>query len=131
MESNRRKFLQMAGIAPAAAVTGTLAASPPPVSGAVALTREAFARCKGQDFRFSVDPLEPVDAKLVEVEPLPNPRTRTDDARSFRLVFEAAPGKALDQASYRVDHPQFGNFVLFISPNDAEGHVAEAIFNLV
>lgn len=131
MESNRRKFLQMAGIAPAAAVTGGLASAASAPKGGVALTREAFSRCTGQRFVFSESPVESVGAKLVEIEALRNAKSGIDDGRSFRLLFEADQGASLKQMTYRVEHAQFGSFAMFVSPNDVEGRVAEAIFNVL
>jgi hypothetical protein len=38
---------------------------------------------------------------------------------------------SLGQQTFPVSHPRLGRFTLFVSPNDAEGRVVEAIFNRV
>jgi hypothetical protein len=126
MKNGRREFLRAAGLAPAAAVTGlaATAAHAAPVVGE--LRRSHFAPLAGERFEFEQDVFEKVGARLAHVAPLPR---AADGERSFRLLFEAEDGKRLAQGSWRVTHPALGTQVVFLSPNDAEGRVAEAVFN--
>jgi hypothetical protein len=124
MKSSRRAFLKSAGFAPAVAVTGLSTAATVPVAGE--LRREHFEPLEGERFVFEQDVFEKVAATLHAAAPLEEAR---DGDRSFRLVFEAEPGKRLAQGSYRVTHAAIGTVVMFVSPNDAEGRVSEAVFN--
>lgn len=126
MKNGRRAFLQAAGIAPAAAVAGFAAAAPRAATPKGELRRSDFAPFAGERFEFAQDMFDKVGAKLASAAPLG--RT-ADGERSFRLLFEADAGKRLAQGTWRVSHPALGTVVMFVSPNDAEGRLAEAIFN--
>jgi hypothetical protein len=126
MKNSRRAFLQAAGFAPAVAVTGFAAAAPRAAGDAGELRRSHFAPLAGERFEFEQDVFDKVGAKLASATPLVH---ATDGERSFRLLFEAETGKRLAEGSWRVTHPALGTVVMFVSPNDAEGRVAEAIFN--
>lgn len=126
MKNGRRAFLQAAGIAPAAAVTGLAAASPRVASVTGELRRSHFSPLAGERFEFEQDVFAKVGARLAGATPLPG---AADGERSFRLLFEAQAGQKLAQGSWRVTHPALGTVVMFVSPNDADGRVAEAIFN--
>jgi hypothetical protein len=123
MMSSRRAFLKSAGFAPAVAVTG-LSAAAAPFAGE--LCRAHFEPLAGERFVFEQDVFEKVAATLRAAVPLEEAR---DGNRCFRLVFEAEPCKRLAQGSYRVTHAAIGTVVMFVSPNDAEGRLSEAVFN--
>ena len=127
MKSGRRTFLQLASIAPTSLVAG-VGAAPARASGA-ALTRSSFAPLVGEDFAFEKSALETTNARLVGVEDLEGMIPGQDREGAFRLLFRSAAGQALAQETFSVSHPRLGRFALFVSPNDAEGRVAEAIFN--
>ncbi len=126
MKQGRRAFLQAAGIAPAAAVTGlaATAASAAVVSGE--LRRAHFEPLVGERFAFEPDVFTRIGARLVSATPLAK---AADGERSFRLLFDVDEGGSLGQGSWRVTHPALGTQVLSVSPNDADGRVVEAIFN--
>lgn len=125
MTTNRRAFLQAAGLAPAAAFTGAAAAAAPAaVTGE--LKRSHFAPLTGQRFEFEREVMSAIAATLTEASPLAG---AADGERSFRLLFEAQAGQRLEEGSWRVTHPALGSVVVFVSPNDAQGRIAEAIFN--
>ena len=126
MKTGRRAFLQAAGFAPAVAVTGLAAAAPRAAGVNGELRRSHFTPLAGERFEFEQEVFEKVGAKLASATPLAR---AADGERSFRLLFEAEAGKRLAQGSWRVTHPALGTVVMFVSPNDAEGQVAEAIFN--
>jgi hypothetical protein len=118
----------MAGLAPAAALGG-LAAAPAAAAMATtqpqALTRSAFLACVGETFTFDQSALEQVAVKLAQVQPLGDPASPKGEGR-FVLHFEAS--SPLPQETYRVHHPRFGSFALFVSAN-AAGDRLEAVFN--
>ena len=126
MKNGRRAFLQAAGIAPAAAVAGFATAAPRSLSPSGELRRSHFAPLSGERFEFGQEIFDKVEATLVSATPL---ERAADGDRSFRLVFEAEAGKRLAQGSWRVTHPALGTVAIFVSPNDAEGRFAEAVFN--
>lgn len=121
MASNRRAFLQMAGLAPAAAAGLVVPRAAYASLQAVELTRAAFASCIGDEFAFETGAFEQGAAKLVLVD-------GADDKR-FRLLFEAPAGRGLAQESYRVSHARLGRFTMFVSPNDSTGQLVEAVFS--
>jgi hypothetical protein len=126
MKNGRRAFLQAAGFAPAAAITGLAATTAHASSVQGELRRSHFAPLAGERFEFEQEVFDKVGATLASATPLAR---AADGERSFRLLFEADAGKHLAQGSWRVTHPALGTVVMFVSPNDAEGRVAEAIFN--
>lgn len=126
MKNGRRAFLQAASVAPAAAVTGLAATAVRAAPAGGELRRSHFAPLAGERFEFEQDVFEKVGARLASATPLPR---APDGDRSFRLLFEVEEGQRLAQGSWRVTHPALGPQVVFLSPNDAEGRVVEAIFN--
>jgi hypothetical protein len=130
MSSNRRSFLQMAGLVPAVAATGF--AAPRVAAAAVGepiLERSTFLPCVGEAFTFEIDTFKQCTATLARIDPLMEGGKPVQGEGKFNLLFKVAAGGRLEQASYRVSHPRLGHFVLFVSPNDAEGRVVEAVFN--
>jgi hypothetical protein len=130
MASNRRAFLQFAGLAPAAAATASLAstgASPAAAGGPV--NRSSFLACVGDEFHFESGPFESKPAKLARVVPLEVGRRKVESEGKFRLEFEPRTPGTIAQDTYAVNHARLGRIVIFVSPNDAEGRVVEAVFN--
>lgn len=117
----------MAGLASAAPVAA-VGAAVVPRSAPQALARSHFAPLQGDTFVFEKDALENVNARLVSIESLGSPGAAPDAEQCFRLLFEA-PAQALPQRTFCVSHPHLGRFALFVSPNDAEGRIVEAVFN--
>lgn len=132
MKSGRRSFLKFAGIASATATAGVAAgavvhAAAPEAS----LTRSAFAPLVGQEFVFETSALEKLTTRLVGVEALQFSLPGQKAEGAFRIEFETPAGQALKQDTFAVSHPRLGRFALFVSPNDREGRVVEAIFNRI
>src|SRR5262245_17079326 len=109
MASNRRTFLQFAGLAPAAAATAGLAASKDtPAVVTVSLTRTAFQACVGDEFTFESGPHDRFAAKLVRVCQLQAGGKPIEAEGVFSLEFEPAKPGSLAQDTYAVTHPRFG-----------------------
>ncbi len=91
------------------------------------LTKSAFAKCLGTTFVLARG-AETVALELVEVESL-SLGARND--ASFSLVFRAAGGQYLPQATYRLSNEGMGTIDMFIVPirRDAGGIYYEAIYN--
>ncbi|APV51542.1 hypothetical protein BWI17_18710 [Betaproteobacteria bacterium GR16-43] len=131
MGSNRRAFLQFAGIAPAAAATAALASTgvAHAATAAPLVTRSSFLPCVGEEFRFESGPFEAKPAKLARIAPLEQGGRKIESEGHFRLEFEPLTPGAIPQETYKVTHPRLGQLVLFVSPNDAQGRIVEAVFN--
>ena len=130
MKTDRRAFLQLAGVAPASMMPGVAAAAVARGETPVGeLDRAAFAPLVGDEFVFETSAVEKCAARLLSVENLAHKSARPDPQRAFRLRFEAGPGERLEERTYSVAHPRLGRFALFVSPNDARGRIVEAIFN--
>jgi Domain of unknown function (DUF6916) len=130
MAADRRRFLQMAGVVPATAVAGVGAASRPGAEApASSLTLSQFRRCLGERFSFEKAVFGTVAARLSAVDAHPGSHTPMQREGRFSLRFETSGEGTLEQASYRVHHERLGDFVLFVSPKDAQGRTVEAVFN--
>ena len=133
-QSNRRHFLKFAGSVPATAVVpGALLTAAASQAGesmtSTALTRQKFLALVGQSFDLSLDGEAfgvARTAKLTSVEDLPH---CSNHAQSFRAVFEVVSAQGAQQALWQVAHPSLGQHAIFMSPNDAQGRVLEAVFN--
>lgn len=128
MGSNRRAFLKFAGLAPAAAA-GLVSAGSARAATAGPLTRSTFAPLVGEEFRFECGPFEARPARLLRVAALGQGAGKVESENRFRLEFEPAVAGSIAQETYTVAHPRLGRFALFVSPNDGEGRVVEAVFN--
>lgn len=131
MGSNRRAFLKFAGLAPAAAAAGVVAPAAARAAAAGPLRKSSFLACVGEEFRFEAGPFAQRAANLVAVAPLGSGPGATESEDAFRLEFAPAVPGSIPQESYTVTHPGLGRFALFVSPNDAEGRVVEAVFNRI
>jgi len=130
MASNRRAFLQFAGLAPAAAATAGFAATgATPQATEAGMNRSSFLACVGEEFQFASGPFESKPARLARVAPLDQDGGKIESEGNFRLEFEPLTPGTIAQDTYTVKHARLGSMVIFVSPNDAEGRVVEAVFN--
>ncbi len=132
MRSGRRNFLHLAGAAPATALAGLVGAGVAQAASSArssVLARSTFTPLVGEEFVFETSALETARARLVKVDGLAHAGPARDPEGAFRLLFETVPGDALKQQTFPVSHPRLGRFALFVSPNDSQGRVVEAIFN--
>lgn len=121
MKTGRRAFLQAAGTVSAVAAVavkplGTLAV------GHAELRRSHFAPLVGQQFAVAQ---APAGLTLLALHALPH---SGEIERSFRVVFEVQ-GERLAQDTWQISHPALGSHDVFLSPNDAQGRLVEAVFN--
>ncbi len=102
------------------------------------LTEEMFSRYLNSEFRIYTSPLTAIYLQLVDVkrwEPSDKteqePLTKLPERDSFSVVFRGPRSAALESKTYRVEHPQMGEFDLFISPvNDRKKQrLYQAVFN--
>jgi hypothetical protein len=91
------------------------------------LEHEVFSRYLNTPFHISVDEANTIEVDLNEVSELHlSPRQER-----FELVFRGPRQPLINQGSYRFDHDEMGDFILFIVPvrQDDEGTYYEACFN--
>lgn len=122
MKTGRRAFLQAAGTVSAVAAVavkplGVLAA------GHTELRRSHFAPLVGQQFSVAQ---APAGLTLLALHALPH---TGEIERSFRIVFEVQGEGRLAQDTWQISHPALGSHAVFLSPNDAQGRLVEAVFN--
>lgn len=76
-----------------------------------------------------IDAADPIELELVEVtEP-----TVTASQTFFSLFFLGSPDYMLPQGTYRINHEQLGEMMVFLVPTarDNNGFRYEAVFNLL
>jgi hypothetical protein len=97
---------------------GGLPAAPAP--GGDRPSHAAFARQVGTEFRIQPGALESLTLRLRSVSDLghaPAPARQPAPGREgFSLLFSGPAKPFLSQATYPVDHPRLGSFLLFLVP---------------
>ena len=94
---------------------------------AASLQHEVFAQHLNTIFRIYVDDSSAIDAKLIEVSELNlSPRQER-----FSIVFRGPNETYLGQGMRRFEHPEMGEFALFLVPisSDDQGYRYESVFN--
>jgi Domain of unknown function (DUF6916) len=91
-----------------------------PTPGGDRTSRAAFARQVGTQFRIQLGALESRTLRLRSVSdlgPAPAPAHQPAPGREgFSLLFSGPAKPLLSQATYPVDHPRLGSFLLFLVP---------------
>lgn len=123
-----RRTLMEASVA-SVLLTGATAASAKTAEGA-SLELRHFVPLVGENFH--ITPVGSSGAPshalvLRQAGPLTDTPRATDPQRSFRLVFEC-PGTGVAQDTWQLEHPALGRHAVFLSPNDAQGRLVEAVF---
>ena len=123
MKTGRRAFLCSAGAMSAATAAvaqplAALAAGP----GGQELRRSHFMPLLGQGFTVAQ-----VQSTLT-LQSLHALSHSQEAERSFRAVF-TVQGEGLAQNTWQISHPALGSHAVFLSPNDADGRLVEAVFN--
>lgn len=136
MRMRRRQFLHscagsaaVAALCPAALFQKTRASSLVPVK---ALSLEMFQRLLGADFRVGTNRGLGLFLKLIEAKALPAKGYPDTFDEKFCLVFQGSVDYLLDQSTYSFEHPQIGEFRIFIVPilsRHAAGFFYQAVFN--
>ena len=91
-----------------------------------------FAKNVNTEFRVEVDSPRPIDLKLISVTPRVNEPHEQAGMERFSAVFSGAADLFLPQNTYRLVHPEMGEFEVFLVPiaQDADGFRYEAVYNL-
>ena len=94
-------------------------------------SEEEFRQHINTPFRLQVNAHKPIDLMLVGVESRPSDATEEQGMERFSVFFLGSPEFLLPQATYRLAHPEMGEFDLFLVAigKEADGYRYEAIYN--
>lgn len=125
--------MKCAGLLPAAAVapSAVLAVSAGEGKAAMSmqLTRRDFQSLLDQQFSVVTEGAQasaPRRLRLLALSDVPHCR---DPNLSFTATFEVVGGTGVEQSMWQLTHPELGAHAVFLSPNDGEGRLVEAVFN--
>jgi hypothetical protein len=84
------------------------------------------------EFRIELDSPGPVELKLISVTPRVNEPHEQAGMERFSAVFSGRLDLFLPQQTYRMVHPEMGEFEVFLVPiaQDADGFRYEAVYNV-
>jgi len=94
-------------------------------------SEEEFRQHINTPFRLVIDAPKPIDLTLVAVDSRPSEAHEQAGMERFSVFFMGAREFVLPQATYRLAHPQMGEFELFLVPigQEPDGFRYEAIYN--
>jgi len=94
-------------------------------------SEEEFKQHLNTPFRVQVNAPKPIDLTLVAVEPRPSESTEQQGMERFSVFFLGSPEFLLPQTTYRLTHPQMGEFDIFLVAvgKEPEGYRYEAVYN--
>lgn len=94
-------------------------------------TEEEFRQHLNTPFRLQVNAPKPIDLTLVAVESRPSGATEQQGMERFSVFFLGSPEFLLPQSTYRVAHPEMGEFDVFLVAigKEADGYRYEAVYN--
>ncbi len=94
-------------------------------------TEEEFRQHLNTPFRLQVNAPKPIDLTLVGVESRPSDATEQQGMERFSVVFLGSPEFLLPQNTYRLVHPEMGEFDIFLVAigKETDGYRYEAVYN--
>jgi hypothetical protein len=94
-------------------------------------TEAEFTNNLNTNFRVELDGLSPIELKLIAVTPRPSGPTEQAGMERFSAVFSGPLDFLLPQQTYRVSHPEMGEFEIFLVAigQEADGFRYEAVYN--
>ncbi|HEX2271789.1 MAG TPA: hypothetical protein VHH35_19745 [Pyrinomonadaceae bacterium] len=94
-------------------------------------TEEEFRRHLNTPFRVQVEAPKPIDLMLVDVVGRPSDASEEQGMERFSAFFSGSPEFLLPQNTYRLVHPQMGEFDVFLVAVAQEpgGYRYEAVYN--
>jgi hypothetical protein len=94
-------------------------------------TEEEFRQHLNTPFRLQVTAPKPIDLTLIGVESRPSDATEQQGMERFSVMFLGAPEFLLPQNTYRLAHPEMGEFDIFLVAigKEADGYRYEAVYN--
>ena len=94
-------------------------------------TEEEFRQQVNTQFRLQVNAPKPIDLTLVGVESRPSDTTEQQGMERFSVFFLGSAEFLLPQSTYRLVHPEMGEFDVFLVAigKEADGYRYEAVYN--
>jgi len=94
-------------------------------------TAEEFKRHLNTPFRVQVNAPKPIDLTLVAVESRPSDTTEEQGMERFSVFFTSSLEFLLPQNTYRLAHPEMGEFDIFLAAvaQESDGYRYEAVYN--
>ena len=94
-------------------------------------TEAEFAKQVNTDFRVELDESGHMDLKLVSVTPRKIEPTEQAGMERFSVVFAGPPDVFLQQRTYKMTHPEMGEFYVFLVAigKEPDGFRYEAVYN--
>jgi hypothetical protein len=94
-------------------------------------TQEEFKQHLNTPFRLQVNAPKPIDLTLVEVESRPSEAHEQQGMERFSVFFMGSPEFLLPQNTYRLAHPEMGEFDVFLVAvgKETDGYRYEAVYN--
>ena len=94
-------------------------------------TEEEFRQQVNTPFRLQVNAPKPIDLTLVGVESRPSDTTEQQGMERFSVFFLGSAEFLLPQSTYRLVHPEMGEFDVFLVAigKEADGYRYEAVYN--
>ena len=90
-----------------------------------------FEKCLNTNFRVELTSPHPIDVKLIAVTPRKSGPSEQAGMERFSVVFAGPNDVFLPQNTYRLTHPEMGEFEVFLVAikQEAEGFRYEAVYN--
>ena len=94
-------------------------------------TEEQFKQYLNTPFRLQVNAPKPIDLTLVGVESRPSDSAEEQGMERFSVYFSSPLEFLLPQSTYRLAHPEMGEFDVFLVAigQDPDGYRYEAVYN--
>jgi hypothetical protein len=94
-------------------------------------TEDQFKRHLNTPFRLQVNAPKPIDLMLVGTESRPGDSTEEQGMERFSVFFLGSPEFLLPQGTYRLAHPEMGEFEVFLVAigKEPNGYRYEAVYN--
>ena len=90
-----------------------------------------YAACVGQNFLLRFDNADDIELELVQAKMLMPGETEESEPLAYSILFRGPSEPVLPQASYRLEHEELGQFIIFlvnVGPDDS-GTLYDATFN--
>jgi len=94
-------------------------------------TAADFEKHVNTNFRIELESPQPVELKLIAVMPRVSGPTEQAGMERFSVVFSGPADVFLPQQTYRMAHPEMGEFEVFLAAiaREADGFRYEAVYN--
>jgi len=90
-----------------------------------------YAKHINTNFRIELESSDPIELRLIMVTPRASEAHEQSGMERFSVVFSGPGDVFLPQQTYRVTHPEMGEFEIFLVPIAKEGNEFryEAVYN--